>query len=518
MTAGLSLVRRAARRRWWLLAAGVAGLLLFELTGDHPVRWPLVFEYAGLAGVTTLALAQLARRGLARTGAVIASALVDLLLATVPVALEGSAGLAVLPVLALILYAEADGGLLGLAATLGPGAGLLVARAATDGVAGIPGGAPLAEALLATLVMFALRASGRRRAERVEALRAAAERAAHGDFTIRLGGDALDPLGEVERGFDLLAERTGAATDTLRREADAVAALADALSEALTELDGSAGRLSGAASALAQELQAQRTLAEESRQRTEGASHEAAQQRQRALLLADEAARLVAHADRARQGVTRTSETLTTVGVEVGGTAELVTGLTAMSARIGTFAQTIAQIARQTHLLSLNAAIEAARAEGDGQGFGVVAEEIRTLAAEAGRSAREVGEVVAELQDGIAAAARAMGGGREQVDEAARLAHDADDGLRDLADSVRRAADRVQALSGGSRTQDEHLQALRGTLEGVSAASRGAAENSDAAARAAHQQAQSIQQLARATEQLAGLAERLRAAVRRTGG
>src|SRR2546426_6481398 len=79
-----------------------------------------------------------------------------------------------------------------------------------------------------------------------------------------------------------------------------------------------------------------------------------------------------------------------------------------MSERIGVFAQTIARIARQTHLLALNAAIEAARAEEHGEGFAVVADEVRALAGEAGRSAREVAELVSELRAGIDAAGAAL--------------------------------------------------------------------------------------------------------------
>src|SRR5437763_14746816 len=86
-----------------------------------------------------------------------------------------------------------------------------------------------------------------------------------------------------------------------------------------------------------------------------------------------------------------------------------------MSERIGVFAQTIARIARQTHLLALNAAIEAARAEEHGEGFAVVADEVRALAAEAGKSAREVAELVSELRAGIDAAARAMQSGETKV-------------------------------------------------------------------------------------------------------
>src|SRR6266550_2055260 len=126
------------------------------------------------------------------------------------------------------------------------------------------------------------------------------------------------------------------------------------------------------------------------------AADEAESLRVRAELMQVDASRLVSTAERGRERVARASGTLRAVGQEVRATASTVAGLSGMSERIGVFAQTIARIARQTHLLALNAAIEAARAEEHGEGFAVVADEVRALAAEAGKSAREVAELVSE--------------------------------------------------------------------------------------------------------------------------
>jgi len=510
-----SIVRRAARRRWWLLAAGATGLLLFDQASADGMRWDFFAEYVGLGSAATLGATGLARRGIKGTGIAVASALLDLILALAPIALIGTAGLGVLPLLAMTQYAESEDGVFGAAAAAAAGLGLLLTHAWFDTRSGWPSGPAVAESLFILVLAFGIRASDRRRGRRIEALRNAADRAARGDLGARLDTGALDALGEVERGFDHLATRTGRANDTLSREANEVAALAEELAASVEHLEEAAGDLSGAAGRLAQDLQAQRALAEESRRQTDGAAQEAGAQRQRALVLADDASRLVTVADRARQSVARASDALVAVGADVSTSAKVVHELTVMSARIGTFTQTIAAIARQTHLLSLNAAIEAARAEGEGQGFGVVAEEVRTLAAQAGRSAREVSELVTELQEGIGGAARAMTSGQQQVEDVAKVAREADDSLRELAEGVRRSSERVGALAGGSRNQAEHLQSLRGALEQVSRTSKGAATNSDGAARAATLQSQAVQELARTAQQLAGLAERLRVAVRR---
>src|SRR6478736_6523173 len=510
-----SVIRRTASRRWWLLAAGATGLFLFDIAAPGALRWDILAEYAGLGSAATLGAAALARRGFRGTGVVVASALLDLVIAVLPAALTGGVGLGLLPLIAMLPYAESDEGNLGTAAAFATGLSLLIAHALVDGRDGWPTSAVTAEALLVTTVAFGLRAHDRRQALRLKALRHAATQAMNGDFSARLDGGIPDALGDVERGFDQLSARSSHANNTLAREANEVAALAEELAASVDHLEQSATELSEAAGRLALDLQAQRVLAEESRSQTEGAAVEAGQQRQRALMLADESTRLVSVADRARQSVAKASETLVAVGADVSSSAKVVNELTAMSARIGGFTQTISAIARQTHLLSLNAAIEAARAEGEGQGFGVVAEEVRTLAAQAGRSAREVSDLVSELQEGIGGAARAMSSGQQQVEDVARVAREAEDGLRDLTEGVRRSSDRVGTLAGGSRAQSDYLQSLRGALEQVSKTSQGAATSSDSAARAAAQQTQAVQELARTAQQLAGLAERLRAPVNR---
>ena len=508
-----SVIRRTARRRWWLLAAGAAGLFLFDIAAPGSLRWDRLVEYAGLGSAATLGAAALARRGFRGTGVVLASALLDLVIAVLPAALTGGVGLGLLPLIAMLPYAESEEGMLSGAAALSTGVSLIIAHTLIDDRSGWPTSAVMAEALLVTIVAFGLRSSDRRKGHRLDALRRAAAQAVKGDLSARLDQGVPDTLGDLERGFDLLAARTSHANTTLAREANEVAALAEQLAASVDHLERSATELSDAAGRLAQDLQAQRVLAEESRSQTEGAAQEAGQQRQRALVLADESTRLVSVADRARQSVAKANETLVAVGAEVSSSAKVVGELTAMSARIGGFTQTISAIARQTHLLSLNAAIEAARAEGEGQGFGVVAEEVRTLAAQAGRSAREVSDLVSELQEGIGGAARAMNAGQEQVEDVARVAREAEDGLRDLTEGVRRSSDRVGSLAGGSRAQSDYLQSLRGALEQVSKTSQGAAASSDSAARAAVQQTQAVQGLGRTAQQLARLAERLRAAV-----
>src|SRR5256884_1358656 len=203
----------------------------------------------------------------------------------------------------------------------------------------------------------------------------------------------------------------GATISTGQREGDEVAAFAEQLAASAQQLHATSESVTHTAQRLATDLASQRALADAARGESAKAADQAESLRVRAELMQADAGRLLAAAERGRDRVARASQTLRAVGEEVRATAATVASLSGMSERIGVFAQTIARIARQTHLLALNAAIEAARAEEHGEGFAVVADEVRALAGEAGRSAREVAELVSDLRAGIEAAARAMQSG-----------------------------------------------------------------------------------------------------------
>jgi methyl-accepting chemotaxis protein len=186
-----------------------------------------------------------------------------------------------------------------------------------------------------------------------------------------------------------------------------------------------------------------------------------------------------------------------------------------MSERIAGFARTIARIARQTHLLALNAAIEAAHADEHGEGFAVVADEVRALAAEAGRSARDVAELVSDLSVGIAAAVRAMQAGEAKVRDVGAVAGEAEAALRELQQGVQLMGDLVDATAAVSQSQAQHLAELAQSLERVASISTVSAGSADGAAAASKAQLAAMGDLTATSQQLAELAERLRGSIAR---
>jgi methyl-accepting chemotaxis protein len=120
--------------------------------------------------------------------------------------------------------------------------------------------------------------------------------------------------------------------------------------------------------------------------------------------------------------------TMESIETQMGQTTEAVKSLGATSTRIGDILETIGDIADQTNLLALNAAIEAARAGEQGRGFAVVADEVRNLAERTTTATREIQVIITALQDDVKTVVSAMEQGSTQVrdgGEGARLSCEA---------------------------------------------------------------------------------------------
>ena len=127
---------------------------------------------------------------------------------------------------------------------------------------------------------------------------------------------------------------------------------------------------------------------------------------------------------------------MTRIEGTVAASASKVGDLGAKSSQIGAIVETIDDIAEQTNLLALNAAIEAARAGEQGKGFAVVADEVRKLAERSSRATKEIAALIGEVRSVTDAAVEAMQAGSQEVQNGSALARSSGEALAKIASSV----------------------------------------------------------------------------------
>ena len=175
--------------------------------------------------------------------------------------------------------------------------------------------------------------------------------------------------------------------------------------------------------------------------------------------------------------------------------ADTVRDLGSRSEQIGVVVQVIEDIADQTNLLALNAAIEAARAGEHGRGFAVVADEVRKLAEKTVKATREIADTIGEIQAGSRRAVEAMGQGLEAVNSGVSLGREAGRATEAIADQVARASDETDQIAVASEELAATIRDLAGSMERIASTMAGNTEATEAIARTADVVARKAQEL-----------------------
>ena len=175
--------------------------------------------------------------------------------------------------------------------------------------------------------------------------------------------------------------------------------------------------------------------------------------------------------DKAEDGrgvVTETVKSINALASEMNHASEVIKKLEGFSEEIGSVLDVIKEIAEQTNLLALNAAIEAARAGEQGRGFAVVADEVRTLAGRTQNSTDEIQKMIDQLQGAAREAVSVMERGHEKVEVSVDNASKAGEALKAITESVTTIANMTAQIASSAEEQSHVSEEINQNVVSIS--------------------------------------------------
>lgn len=194
-------------------------------------------------------------------------------------------------------------------------------------------------------------------------------------------------------------------------------------------------------------------------------------------------------AETARQGgliVEGTLAKMRAIAESVGATAKKVEGLGKSSDQIGRIIGVIDEIADQTNLLALNAAIEAARAGEQGRGFAVVADEVRKLAERTTSATKEIAQMIATIQSETKMAVVAMESGTRQVEEGVAATAKAGASLHSIIRMSESVGEMISEIATAATEQSSTTDQVNGNVDQISRLVKESAIGAQQSATACH--------------------------------
>ncbi|MEO5356223.1 MAG: methyl-accepting chemotaxis protein [Nitrospirae bacterium YQR-1] len=170
--------------------------------------------------------------------------------------------------------------------------------------------------------------------------------------------------------------------------------------------------------------------------------------------------------------VTHTVKEVEGIAKTVSESAHLITSLGDRSRQIGEIVSVIKDIADQTNLLALNAAIEAARAGEQGRGFAVVADEVRKLAERTSKATTEIGDMITAIQKETQQAVTTMNDGSQRVVNGVELVNKAGDSLKSIVESVEGLQSMVHQIASATEEMSQVSEQINGDIEIIANVSR----------------------------------------------
>jgi methyl-accepting chemotaxis protein len=330
----------------------------------------------------------------------------------------------------------------------------------------------------------------------------------------------IGKMAEGAAGFKNASGQLAAAARISEENSTRIASIVQGLAEGIRQGAGASERTSGAMEDMQRAIEG---VARGAQEQTGAVSQSA----DMTFKIGETINRVAGSAEGAAQETHQAAQAAKTGALSVGGTlrgmekirekmditAEKVRQMGERSEQVGAIIEAIENIADQTNLLALNAAIEAARAGEHGKGFAVVADEVRRLAENSGSAAKEIAGLIRGVQETADVAVEAMNAGMGEVQAGVEQAQGSNAALERIQERVTAAHQKVEEIRCAAGEMRLAAEALSSAMEGVSAVVEENTAATEEMAAGAGEVSRAMENLARASAENLEAVTKVRSAV-----